>query len=145
MRRALAILKYVPAVLCGLVTAVWIASWFGWYDVYPAENTVITVKYGGVELHRYRDYTNNAWAEPRGRNVGLLSMGWLGDFDYATREQHVGRNQWCSEHHFRMPIPVFFPVLLPVAVGCFTRFRFPLWSYFAWTALVAAELAYYLR
>jgi hypothetical protein len=31
------------------------------------------------------------------------------------------------------------------AIGPFTRFRFPLWSYFVWTALVAAELAYYLR
>jgi hypothetical protein len=33
----------------------------------------------------------------------------------------------------------------PLAIGPFTRFRFPLWSYFAWTALLTAELAYYLR
>jgi hypothetical protein len=33
--------------------------------------------------------------------------------------------------------------IFPVALGF--RFRFPLWSYFAWTALIAAELAYYLR
>jgi hypothetical protein len=36
-------------------------------------------------------------------------------------------------------------VLLPLAIGCRNRFRFPLWSYFAWTALAAAEFAYYLR
>lgn len=43
------------------------------------------------------------------------------------------------------PIPVLLTLVSPIAVGCLTRFRFPLWSYFAWTALVAAELAYYLR
>jgi hypothetical protein len=36
-------------------------------------------------------------------------------------------------------------LLTPFAIGSLTRFRFPLWSYFAWTALVAAELTYYLR
>jgi hypothetical protein len=43
------------------------------------------------------------------------------------------------------PIVFAITLLLPFAVAPFTRFRFPLWSYFAWTALVAAELAYYLR
>ena len=33
----------------------------------------------------------------------------------------------------------------PLAIGPFNRFRFPLWSWFAFTALVAVELAYYLR
>jgi hypothetical protein len=35
-------------------------------------------------------------------------------------------------------------VLATLAIGPFVRFRFPLWSYFAWTALIAIELAYYL-
>jgi hypothetical protein len=44
-----------------------------------------------------------------------------------------------------LPIPVMLTLVIPLSVAPFTRFRFPLWSYFAWTALVAAELAYYLR
>ena len=46
---------------------------------------------------------------------------------------------------FACPISCLLTWLLPFAVSPFTRFRFPLWSYFAWTALIAAELAYYLR
>jgi hypothetical protein len=43
------------------------------------------------------------------------------------------------------PIPLVLTALLPLGIGLLTRFRFPLWSYFVWTALVAAELGYYLR
>ena len=44
-----------------------------------------------------------------------------------------------------IPIAWLITFMLPFALGCLTRFRFPLWSYFVWTALIAAELAYYLR
>jgi hypothetical protein len=44
---------------------------------------------------------------------------------------------------FYIPIVTLLTVLVPLSVTPFKRF--PLWSYFAWTALVAAELAYYLR
>jgi hypothetical protein len=44
-----------------------------------------------------------------------------------------------------IPIPMAVSFVFPFIVAPFTRFRFPLWSYFAWTALVAVELAYYLR
>jgi hypothetical protein len=43
------------------------------------------------------------------------------------------------------PSPLAVTLLGFAAIVAFLRFRFPLWSYFAWTALVAAELAYYLR
>lgn len=34
--------------------------------------------------------------------------------------------------------------ILPIALGSFHSFRFRLWHYFAYTTLVAAELAYYI-
>jgi hypothetical protein len=43
------------------------------------------------------------------------------------------------------PTSLLLTLSLPLGMSHFTHFRFPLWSYFAWTALVAAELAYYLR
>jgi hypothetical protein len=45
----------------------------------------------------------------------------------------------------RLPIPMLISLFLPAGAGPLVNFRFPLWSYFAWTALLAAELAYYLR
>jgi hypothetical protein len=42
-------------------------------------------------------------------------------------------------------LPFLVTLTGPLAIGPFNRFRFPLWSWFAFTALVAVELAYYLR
>ena len=43
------------------------------------------------------------------------------------------------------PIPLLCTLILPLAAGPFLSFRFRLWQYLAYTALVAVELAYYLR
>ena len=40
---------------------------------------------------------------------------------------------------------LFVAVMLLLAIGPFLSFRFRLWHYLAYTALVAVELAYYLR
>jgi hypothetical protein len=64
---------------------------------------------------------------------------WLGDFLLARGVLFPPINEAA------LPIPVMLTLVIPLSVAPFTRFRFPLWSYFAWTALLAAELAYYLR
>jgi hypothetical protein len=43
---------------------------------------------------------------------------------------------------FQKPIPLLITMLLPLAIGPFNSFRFRLWHYFAYTALVAIQLAY---
>lgn len=134
MRRALAILKYVPAVLCGLLVVAWVVSWFvtvgvGW-DHHP-ENFV-GVRYGSIQIWRT---TPVDWPLP-----------------VSTMQDRIRDNlgQWCwnwEPDKIICNIPVLFAVtsLLPAAVAPFTRFRFPLWSYFVYTAVLAVELAYYLR
>jgi hypothetical protein len=137
MRRALAILKYLPAVLCGLLVVawglsilrmimvvglgddgqselVWTAGTFGL--VWEPNNS----KTFGVEVHR-----NPGIGSP----LGFFALGQDGHYFVIV---------------FASPICFLVTVILPLAVAPFTRFRFPLWSYFAWTALLAAELAYYL-
>jgi hypothetical protein len=64
----------------------------------------------------------------------------LGYLRFSARGSSLG-----SAWRANLPFLLLLTLLLPPAVGPFTRFRFPLWSYFAYTALLAAELAYYLR
>jgi hypothetical protein len=45
----------------------------------------------------------------------------------------------------RLPFACVGTALLPLAIGPFLSFRFRIWHYLAYTALVAVELAYYLR
>jgi hypothetical protein len=44
-----------------------------------------------------------------------------------------------------IPLLLCMTGLFPLAVGPFISFRFQIWHYLAYTALVAVELAYYLR
>lgn len=53
------------------------------------------------------------------------------------------KNEFGSNWHFEIPFSIPLTALLPFTVGAFTSFRFRLWHYLAYTALIAAELAYY--
>jgi hypothetical protein len=150
MPRALAILRYIPAVLCGLLLVAWGVSFARGLSVgFPTakgqgsigiENACLTV--------RHTEHVD-VW-------IGILltpmEQGWSLNAQPPTRLTRT-QDVWGSfhfdqnENYFRLqvPIPGLIALSLPLALGPFTRFRFPLWSYFAWTALIATALAYYLR
>jgi hypothetical protein len=146
MPRALAILKYVPAVLCGLLVVAWVVSVFASFGA-SFQQRGFNCKFATLKFWNYPEWNDY------GIGIELLEST-----DYDTfREFHRGRyvtgllgrqTQYVNDvaaHDYSIPIPGILTLLAPVALGPFTRFRFPLWSYFAGTALVAAELAYYLR
>jgi hypothetical protein len=150
MRRALAMLKYLPAMLCGLLVVAWVVSFACEVTVrFPTakgdgsvgiENACFTIRHTQHE---------EVW-------IGILltteKQGWTLKTQSPTRLTRL-RDVWgsfqfdqnASYVRLQMPIPGLIVLALPLALGPFTRFRFPLWSYFAWTTLVAAGLAYYLR
>jgi hypothetical protein len=152
MHRALAILKYVPAVLCGLLVVAWVVGIFA-----PFGGTICPLGKMGRIFYRgassfgrlYSEFWINTqidhslptvWLQVRSKS-DLLRDRWMGHFQF-------GHRQLPDDEHVILaviPIPVLLAVLIPFSIGCLTSFRFPLWSYFAWTAMVAVELAYYLR
>jgi hypothetical protein len=154
MRRTLAILKYLPAVLCGLLVAAWVGSWFsgwgfmanlpsyligsGFCEVAFETSSVNGYALFGPEYESSQDWIPYSVTYRRASNVN----DFLGSRFYLTRNRVLCPN---IAIEFGFPIPLILTMLLPFSIAPFTRFRFPLWSYFAWTALVAAELAYYLR
>lgn len=145
MRRALAILKYLPAVLCGLVVATWMVSAYAyvWASIPYSQGKVLVVGtlpgILAIQVERADD------------TMPLVGAQLLDKSEFVERRKAVVR--WFGYLRFirgnrvgiYLPIPLILSLLMPAAYGGLTRFRFPLWSYFAWTALVAAELAYYLR
>lgn len=141
MSRPLPILKYVPGVLCGLLVAGWVLSCFhsaGVEIVFGEHRTHFSFLRGSLVIWKGYDLESGNpfefFAEPLPRPASGFSF--LGKAAYRSG---------VTLHIVRLPIPFLLTLLLPVAAGCLIRFRFPLWSYFAWTALIAAELAYYLR
>jgi hypothetical protein len=144
MRRALAILKYVPAVLCGLLVVAWVISLFVMIDVTFPLSVVGRNINGGMLM---QDASAQVWYGERriGENSAniTLNKGQASFHNWFGRELIYDPRLHDLFTQLSIPFIPFLAILLPLAIGPFTRFRFPLWSYFAYTALMAALLAYY--
>ncbi len=136
-------LKYLPAILCDLLVVAWVASWFfGMGFIFPQGTRQIEILIGGGSIVVWETqgevYPNGFWrkalekpnSEWRDRLGQFRRSGWDSIYGYAVTS---------------FPVPALVTLLLPLAIGCLNRFRFPLWSWFASTGLIAAELAFYLR
>jgi len=52
---------------------------------------------------------------------------------------------WKRGYEFGCPHVILMTAVLPLAIGAISSFRFRLWQYFVYMAIIAAELAFYLR
>jgi hypothetical protein len=91
----------------------------------------------------------------QGSAAALYDSGGLGWFQFEAPEGiegaklgRLGQFIFAKSDGFFfavVPIPMLITALLPLAIGPFTRFRFRLWHYLTFTALVSVQLVYYLR
>ena len=140
------ILKYTPAVVLGLLVVAWVASIQGYYSVFRQHGqyagnlsmyngSASGFLVGGGLLAQGRQLEDGFIPPPK---LGVRSL--VGRWGLSTDQP--GWDWSCS---IQVPFLVLTTLWLPLAVGSFTAFRFRLWHYLAYTALVAVELAYYLR
>jgi hypothetical protein len=130
MRRALPILKYIPAALCGVLVVAWVVTLRNSWEAHSGPYHV-AIGVGALEF----TYADNSAAK----------FDWIIRHDPLIGSPSADKRAMREYHYLALPIPLALTAMLPTVVAPFTRFRFPLWFYFAWTTLVAAELAYYLR
>lgn len=149
MRRFTTIVKYTPTGLCILLTIAWLSSFFIIPDfTFPAGSG-----YGGIIIE---NATLNLFSRsaPRLSKAYFVKRGYfethwspqsqptkfLGVFHW----QHVGSDNWTPGHsRLLLPIPLIILMIVPFAIAPLTRFRLPLWSWFAWTTAIAAALVFY--
>jgi hypothetical protein len=132
------ILKYTPAVGIGLLVVAWVAS--GWFLVgyeFDRQHSVAAF-YGSVAyLH-----DNRTSLPPRGlfvtpaERIVKRHISLAGSLYWSRTAERFG---------ISVPILLIATSTLPLVIGPFVAFRFRLSHYLAYTALVAVELAYYLR
>ncbi len=136
------ILKYTPAVVLGLLVVAWLWTMFGLCAFQKDIN----------------GNTATAWLSEGNVGVGMrpgkpraegLRIGFYPTPHWKIARGSIGPATENPAHAWslggRVPIAFFVTALLPLAIGPFISFRFRLWHYLAYTALVALELAYYLR
>jgi hypothetical protein len=128
------ILKYTPAVVLGLLVVAWVLTQGGWMQ-FVSGKFVIALQQGSITGYWQESDKITFFWESR-------KEWWFDDAPKLGRlmaaKPHGSTGSW-------FPIPLLCTIILPFAIGPFISFRFRLWHYFAYTALVAALLAYYLR
>lgn len=147
------ILKYSPAVVLGLLVVAWIAGLLGQLTVTYSRpgGANLTIESASATLGLTHVTSQPSLGGlPVENDSGArwqTSATWPGTRDlfgaFKTR-----RYQTCFGGVVRgvqVPLPVVAAALLPLAFGSLRSFRFRLWHYLAFTAIVAVELAYYLR
>ena len=145
MKRVRALLwfavRFAPLALLVALVAMWIASLF--------------YQFGYTHIVRGRHWIAGALAA----NVVVESLAGLPRPEgFFLREYHVGQKRPYFGRfgfHFgalpdssrydaiQIPVPWLVTLLLPAAIGPFLRYRYPLWTWFAWGAIVAGETAFY--
>lgn len=136
------ILKYTPAVTLALLVVAWAFSYLGLYVLRFSSlrygHSVAVAGHQGTLIVQLNDSNTDRrgvdwnWMHNPGFSPGRFSWGEFQLLGYSTFQAEA-------------PFACLLVVMLPLAVGPFISFRFRLWHYLAYTALVAVELAYYLR
>lgn len=128
------ILKVMPAVVLGLLLLAWAVSPFQRVGLMVGR-TAFDFNEGSVRIW-YDQAVAPRYFEPL---VNVSQQGSIfGRFEHSAVQGLPYESVAC-------PIPFVLTLLLPVAIGAVNGFRFRLWHFLAYTALMAFELAYYLR
>jgi hypothetical protein len=134
------ILKCMPAAVMVCLVSVWIASLFGslrlWLPWLTGDWRLLVWVIGGDVVFGYGESSvSGPRFEWQDRTWDLTARMIVGTQPYWDHASGI----------LRLPIAFILAALLPLATGLAIQFRFRLWHYLAYTALVAVELAYYLR
>jgi hypothetical protein len=139
MTRQRYILRYLPAVVLGLVVAAWGLSLVAGFGTYLriGSKGVSTCAANGTFFFVCKE-------DPSGQSHFVwrpgIREGGPPPFGYVSSEFDPPRIVTLL-----VPLALITTAMLPLVVGGATGFRFHLWHYLAYTALVSIELTYYLR
>jgi hypothetical protein len=138
---------YLPLLMMGLLVVLWVVSEFLFLGIalhaklpVPGDaQTISWVTYGNVSISHYPAKTAYEVKRFYARPYGRPPQNWsnlTGRFIFDNRDGYL---------NIHIPIACLLTGLLPFAFGPFIAYRFRLWHYLGYTALIAVELAYYLR
>jgi hypothetical protein len=139
------ILKYTPAVVIGLLVVAWMVSVFSYSKIAVGFGRHFVNAIFGIG-----SLSVSCWKLDQPTELDFHSAASLTERGFSL-EQVSGYMRFGAMPNsnelfaLTLPFPLTIVAFLPLAVGPFISFRFRLWHYLAYTALVALELAYYLR
>jgi hypothetical protein len=143
------ILKYTSTVVLGLLMLAWVVSLskeYGGLAVCRSRCAHVVIARGTISIgidNASRTSAEWIWAKQQVRGDYRVAAGRLNLICEHDHWHAKDRGFWGWT--MNLPLMLLSTSILPFAIGPFISFRFRLWHYLAYTALVAVELAYYLR
>jgi hypothetical protein len=138
----------IGAILC--LSVAWIASI---YMLYRGRFPVLPRGHAGIGFDRGAIYVGyscldsrthfEAIEQPVGRDTSVFGR-FGAKIAYSDRARLGLKPGDVLSWYVGFPIPFAITCLLPLAIGAFSGFRFRVWMWFAWTAILAAEFAFLL-
>jgi hypothetical protein len=139
-------LKYAPVALIFLLLVAWVLNFFGQFG--------IGLRSGKHDYHVvFRSGSFSASQHPHQMVQGLFWQRYpnlpadiaaeVGSLNSLSARLSIRTKP--GQLGVGVPIVLIITLLLPFAIGAFTGFRFQLWQFFAFTAIVAVELVYFVR
>ena len=132
MSRFWQVLKFAPAALLALLALLWLASMFTSVGV-STRSWALLATQGRATWQVVEG--NPTPAHPKWRTRWVQNS--FGSFGHRKYMIHAGNLAPIINHDYDVPISFLMLLLLPIAIGCVTRFQFHLWMYFVGVALVA--------
>ena len=149
--------KYSAVAVMGLLVVAWVVSVFceiGFISTNPVTRDLGTLVLGQGDIFIRFDsrlFSNVKFAitkpsrfrdEPI-RDRDIVGMLLFVDNSKPGPWKEVQTN--LGTYAVRIPLPLLITFMLPLAIASFNSFRFRLWHYFAFIAILSLELAYYLQ
>ena len=130
--------KCLSLTAVALLTAAWIANFFGQLGIGTRSGHFdyrYVFRSGSLNISKHDDFSipQGIFWRTNGKN-GFSSL-------YASL---LFINQGAGRWYVEVPIILLITAMIPVVVGTFSQFRFRLWQFFAYTAILGLELALFL-
>jgi len=140
-------LKCLSIAVVAFLIAAWIANLFGQFGLGTRWGKIdqhFTFRSGSLCIAQYGNFMKQGifWSTyPRLDPEDTPGVGDLSSLSARLRF----RNRGWDNCGIEVPIFLLITAMIPVVLGSFSGFRFRLWQFFAFTAILAVELAYFLR
>ena len=141
------ILACLSLIVVALLVAAWIANFFGQFGFgtrWGKFDQHFTFRSGSLCIAQYGNFMKQGifWSSYSRLPPEIAADA--GDLSSLSARLRVRCLAW-DDCGIEVPIILLMTAMLPIVYGSFSKFRFRLWHFFAFTAVIAIEFAIFLR
>ncbi|MBC7857094.1 MAG: hypothetical protein IAF94_26995 [Pirellulaceae bacterium] len=140
-------LRSLMVIVVALLIAAWIANFFGQFGLgtrWGKFDQHFTFRCGCLSIKQHGNFMKQGIFWSRHRTFPPAIAAGASDQSPLAARLRVICLAW-DNCGMEVPIILLITAMIPIVYGSFSKFRFRLWHFFAFTAVIAIEFAVFLR